>query len=348
MKDKNLDKKLLQKFKAGKCSPEELRKILLWYQSEEAETSFSLELENYWNEENNLPFLDKDKAYDQIRRKIGGKENGKGRNRNPIPTRAVFQNKRGFRYHAKLIVVIIMLLISIPLLYFKTEIFEAPPQETNINWMARETAFGQRYTLKLSDGTLVKLNSGSRIYYPESFSDSLRLVEFEGEAFFEVAKDTSKPFVIRSGKVNTMVLGTSFNLKSTAITESFELAVATGSVKVFHDLKGQSLEERYVNPNQSAVWDHQSKTFQVQDFDPGTVLAWVDGNLVFDNSSFEDIIHTLEKWYGVQIDTSSLNRKLPTGYTGKYKDKSLETVLQGISYVLDFKYEINGKKVIIK
>lgn len=348
MKDNNLEKKLLQKFKAGKCSPEEVRKILLWYQSEEAETSFSFELENYWNEEHDLPFLDKDNVYDQVRRKIGSKRIEKDRNRNPIPKHAVSQNKGGFRYHKKLVVGIIMLLISVPLLFFKTEIFEAPPQETNINWMSRETAFGQRYSLTLPDGTVVKLNSGSRIHYPETFSDSLRLVEFEGEAFFEVAKDTAKPFVIRSGNVNTMVLGTSFNLNTTAAAESFELAVVTGSVKVFYNLKEQCLEERYINPNQSAVLDHKSKTFQVQGFDPATVLAWVDGTLIFDNSSFEDIINTLEKWYGVQIDTSSLSRKLPTGYTGNYKDKSLETVLKGISFVLDFKYEIKGKKVIIK
>ena len=195
---------------------------------------------------------------------------------------------------------------------------------------------------------MVKLNSGSRIRFPEVFSDSVRLVEFEGEAFFDVAKDSAKPFVIRSKIVNTMVLGTSFNLKTTATSESFELAVVTGSVKVSHNLKSQSLEERYINPNQSVVWDQQSKTFQVREFEPAIVLAWVDGILVFDNSSFEDIIHTLEKWSGVQIDTNSLNEKLPTGYTGKYKDKSLETVLQGISYVLDFKYEIKGKEVIIK
>src|SRR5690606_39596217 len=154
--------------------------------------------------------------------------------------------------------------------------------------------------------------------------------------------------LFRSGLANTMVLGTSFNLKTTANSESIELAVVTGSVKVFHNLKSQNLEERYINPNQSVVWDQQSKAFQIREFEPAKVLAWVDGILVFDNSSFEDIIHTLEKWYGVQIDTASLNEKLPTGYTGKYKDKSLETVLQGISYVLDFKYEIKGKEVIIK
>lgn len=343
MKGKNLDKKLLQKFKAGKCSPEEVRKILLWYQSEEAETSFSLELENYWHEENDLPFLDKGKVYDQVRKRIGGK----GKNRNPISKRIVPQNKRGLRYHAKLAAVIVLLLISAPLLYFKTALFETPPRETSINWISKETTFGQRYTIKLPDGTLVKLNSGSRIHYPEAFSDSLRLVEFEGEAFFEVAKDTAKPFMIKSRNINTMVLGTSFNLKTTA-AENFELAVVTGSVKVFHSLKEQSMEEWYINPSQSIVLDHQSQSFQIHSFDPATALAWVEGILVFDNSSFEDIVYTLEKWYGVHIDTSDLNQNIPTGYTGKYKDKSLETVLKGISYVLDFRYEIKGKKVLIK
>src|SRR5690606_2771304 len=139
-------------------------------------------------------------------------------------------------YRAKVFVVIVLLLTVVPLLYFKTEMFKAPSQETTINWMFKETSFGQRNTVKLPDGTLVKLNSGSRIHYPEVFQDSLRLVEFEGEAFFEVAKDVTKPFVIRSGNINTMVLGTSFNLKSATVAESFELAVVTGSVKVVHNL----------------------------------------------------------------------------------------------------------------
>lgn len=348
MKDKNLDKKLLQKFKVGKCTPEEVRKVLRWYQSEEAETSFSIEFENYWNEENERPFLDKEKVYDQIRKRIEYKGIERGRSRNPIPGHSASRIKHGFRYRSKIIVVIILLLISVPLLYFNSGMFRAPPKETKVNWMFKETSFGQRNTVKLPDGTLVKLNSGSRIHYPEVFQDSLRLIDFEGEAYFEVAEDVTKPFVIRSGNINTMVLGTSFNLKSATVAESFELAVLTGSVKVVHNEKGQNEEERYVNPNQSAIWDDQSRTFRVEAFDPTMVFSWVEGILVFNNSSFEDIVFTLEKWYGINIDTSTLRRNLPTGYTGKYKDKSLETVLQGLSYVLDFKYEINGKEVIIK
>lgn len=348
MKGKKLDKKLLQKFKAGECSPEEVRKILLWYQSEEAETSFSIELENYWQENNDLAFLDKDKVRNQVIRKISRKKSAISNDRLPVSDPKILPKQRSFRNRI-IIVAIVMLLISLPLWHFRTTMFESTMhQETNINWITKATEYGQRYTFRLSDGTIVKLNSGSRIHYPEIFSDSLRWIEFEGEAFFEIAKDTAKPFLIRSGNIETMVLGTSFNLNSEAAKETFEIAVVTGSVKVLHDLKEQNREERYINPNQSAIWDHQNKTFNVQNYDPAKVLAWTEGILVFDNSTFEDIIFKLEKWYGVKIDTSDLKHNVPRGYTGKYKDKSLETVLQGISYVLDFKYVINGKKVIIK
>ncbi len=348
MKDIKLDKKLLQKFKAGKCSPEEVRKILLWYQSEEAETSFSIELESYWHEDDDLAFSDRDKIKNQIIGTISGKTHKINKDRAPISKPKVLHKKCRFRYRIS-VIAIILLMLSLPLWYFRLSLFKPFMQrESNINWISKETEYGQRYTFKLSDGTLVKLNSGSRISYPEIFSDSLRWVEFEGEAFFEIAKDASKPFLIRSGNIETMVLGTSFNLNSKAEAEKFELAVVTGSVKVSHDRKEHNLEERFVNPSQSAVWDHQNNKFIVQNYDPATVLAWTQGILVFDNCSFEDILFKLEKWYGVHIETSQLNREIPKGYTGKYKDKSLETVLQGISYVLDFKYVINEKKVIIK
>src|SRR5690606_25970678 len=181
------DKKLIEKFRAGKCSSEEVRKILLWYQSEEAEISFSLELENYWNEEDDLPFGSKDEVYHQIRKKIWTNESEIPGNRMPVQRPPFLQKKPGFKYLSKIIAVFILLLLSIPLFYFRTALFENPPQETKINWMIKETAYGQKYTIKLPDGTLAKLNSGSMIRYPEFFSDSLRLVEFEGEAFFEVA-----------------------------------------------------------------------------------------------------------------------------------------------------------------
>lgn len=343
-----MDKKLLQKFKAGKCSPEEVRKILLWYQSEEAETSFSIELENYWNDERDLPFSDADKVRQQILQRTGLKEHGKTRNAHIQSKRIFLQNKRHYRTRISIAAAVLLLLITTPILYFNVPLLKTSSSETPINWITKATTYGQRNTIRLPDGTIVKLNSGSRILFPEVFPDSLRWIEFEGEAFFEIARDTAKPFLIRSGNIETMVLGTSFNLNSEAAKETFEIAVVTGSVKVLHDLKEQNLEERYINPNQSAIWDHQSKTFNVQNYDPAKVLAWTEGILIFDNSTFEDIIFKLEKWYGVKIDTSDLKHNVPRGYTGKYKDKSLETVLQGISYVLDFKYVINGKKVIIK
>src|SRR5690606_16214607 len=97
MKDKKLDKKLLQKFRAGKCSAEELRKVLLWYQSEEAETAFSLELENYWTEGNDHVFLDKDKVFREVKRKIESSGASKTHNGN-LSSQPFSKKKAGFIY----------------------------------------------------------------------------------------------------------------------------------------------------------------------------------------------------------------------------------------------------------
>lgn len=339
----------MEKFKTGNCSPEEVRKILLWYQSEEAEASSSMEVETYWNEHKEFAFTDKEEVFNRIHEKIGSGDGGAMRSKKQHHRSPVSRKGSNVNGLAKWIVIAMLLLLPIvSLLYYGPQLFPPEQVETANRMMRRETILGQKYTMRLSDGTVVKLNSGSTIQYPERFTDEKRVVEFQGEAFFEVAKDNSKPFVIKSGNISTTVLGTSFNLKTMPDTEKFEVAVVTGSVKVSHFRDAYSNDERYLSPNQSAVFDGEHDTFNVQAFDPQIVLAWTNGNIIFKNSTFEEIIFRLESWYGVEIDTASLKRNITKGYTGSYKDKSLETVLDGISFVLEFQYEIEDKKVMIK
>jgi len=344
-----VDKKLLQKFKAGKCTPDEVRKILLWFQSEQAEASYSVEIDNLWHREDEFILSNKDKLFKLILDRINNLDHSAGskehvHQRAPLPRRQDFKTNK----FLKLAVTFVLLLITSGILYFfQPRLFQQQQPATESKILSKKINQGQKYTMKLSDGTIVKLNSGSSIRFPEKFSDSLRVIEFEGEGFFEVAKDHTRPFVIRSGKISTTVLGTSFNLRSRSTSEKFEVAVVSGSVKVSHIGVGDNLDERYLTPNQQAVFDNANNTFKIQGFDPEKVLAWVNGIVVFENSSLVEIKNKLENWYGVEIDISGLNRKISKGYTGNYKDKSLETVLDGISYVLDFKYEIKGKRVII-
>jgi len=114
------------------------------------------------------------------------------------------------------------------LLYQEKVVTEVP----EINWQTKTVPNGQKLSLTLWDGTVVKVNSGSTISFPEEFSDSLREVHLEGEAFFEVNRDILRPFIIKSGNVETVVLGTSFNVNAYPNQEQIKVAVAEGKVKV--------------------------------------------------------------------------------------------------------------------
>src|SRR5690606_29105984 len=103
--------------------------------------------------------------------------------------------------------------------------------EKTITWLTAQTTWGQKSTITLSDGTTIKLNSGSRLRYPEAFDEGLREVHLEGEAFFDVARNEHSPFVVRTKSVTTRVLGTSFNIEAFP-DEQISVTVATGKVEV--------------------------------------------------------------------------------------------------------------------
>ncbi len=207
----------------------------------------------------------------------------------------------------------------------------------------KENPKGQKLTTYLPDGSKVILNSQSKISYSSPFTGGQRLIELEGEAFFEVKKDPEKPFVVVSHNVTTVALGTSFNVNSKD-PESVEVMLVTGKVRV------SKSDSDYVilEPGHSAV-SNSGKEIAVKKFDYLDKVGWKDGALVFKNNSMTEILGKLEDWYGVDIKVSG---DLDNGfhYTGTYKNETLEEVLYGISFVHDFDFTIeeNTLQIFVK
>lgn len=205
---------------------------------------------------------------------------------------------------------------------------------------------GQKSTITLTDGTRIKLNSNSKLVFPETFSSTERNVELVGEAFFEVSKDTSRPFTIISGNLKTQVLGTSFNISAYPTSGDIKVAVATGKVAVGAADQKSATEKLTLLPDEMAIYSGQSERLVKTSFDPMREMAWKDGILYFDNQDINEITSELVKWYGV---TFVIDKKLNTekDYTGSFDNKSLKEVLQGISFVFGFEFEIDNKVVTI-
>ncbi|MEE1964414.1 FecR domain-containing protein [Allomuricauda taeanensis] len=210
--------------------------------------------------------------------------------------------------------------------------------------MTKTTEWGQKLNLTLADGTQIRLNSGSTITYPDRFEGDVREVVLEGEAFFDVAKNPDKPFVIRSGEVLTTVLGTSFNINTYPDSQQIAVTVASGKVKV-----ASHENEIHLGPNEQGIFDKKTKTISKKMTDIATFLNWKDGIIHFEDTSVAQVTESLERWYGVTFVFENENLR-NCHVTATYKNEMLPAVMESIAYAKKgLRYEfLENDKILIK
>jgi ferric-dicitrate binding protein FerR (iron transport regulator) len=209
---------------------------------------------------------------------------------------------------------------------------------------------GQKLQITFTDGTKVKLNSDTKISYKKHFDPEKREVYLEGEAFFEVTKDSNRPFIVNTGNLSTRVLGTSFNIRAYPEEQNIQVAVSTGLVAVEdHSIVAQNPDNTSIilSPDEMADYNIAQKYSKVRTIDIDKITSWSNGVLVFDDPTFDEVVYTLERWYGVEF---KFERSKPVlkGYRVEHKNESLPKVLEGISFASRFEYEIVGNTVIIR
>jgi len=205
------------------------------------------------------------------------------------------------------------------------------------------TGYGEKKRIKMPDGTLVYLNVGSVLRYDETYNKSLRTVELIGEAFFEVAKDETKPFMVRSQQLNTHVLGTSFNVKAFEEDENLFVALVSGSIKV-----NQGSSSSILKPGEKIIYNKvtaENKVLAISEKDYWGV--WRNEILAFNGSSFMEVAAMMEKWYNVKIyfeNKALKNRR----FTGEFNNLPVNKVLNLLSKGSPFSYRIEKDEIYIK
>lgn len=205
---------------------------------------------------------------------------------------------------------------------------------------------GQTFRLKLSDGTLVWLNAGSKLRFPQSFanSDNKRIVYLEGEAYFDVAKNKNKPFIVNTQEVDIKVLGTKFNISSYDTDDDIVTTLIEGSVNVFET----RTPENGINltPSFQANYNKFGNNFKTEKVDTDIFTAWMQNRLVIDHLKFSEILVKLERKYSVKFvnNSESLDNEI---YTGEFLDEDIESVLKTISLSTPFSYEVNQNIITI-
>ncbi len=221
-------------------------------------------------------------------------------------------------------------------------------EQPEVKYLTKSTGKGQKATVRLSDGSMVRLNAESAIRYPERFSTTTRIVKLKGEAFFDVKKEKARPFIVTSHGIQTTVLGTSFNIHAYD-SLAVSVALVTGKVKVNALAEGSSGSdsEVFLAPGDRALYDGVPGEMEVKPFDIMELTAWKDGIIYLSKADYDQVFDRLSLWYGVSfqfINSPSENWE----YSGEFKDMSLELVLSTISYSKEFEFKIQNETVTVK
>ncbi|MDY4042352.1 MAG: DUF4974 domain-containing protein [Marinifilaceae bacterium] len=204
-----------------------------------------------------------------------------------------------------------------------------------------KTSRGGEYSVILSDGTVVYLNSASELRYPVQFNERERVVYFSGEGYFEVAKDKKRPFHVVVDDMRIRVYGTKFNVNTFKET-GVQTVLLEGSVGI--SVKGKQ-EEYRLKPSQMAEFNRKDLSVEVKDVNPESFVAWKAGFFAFDEESLEEIMNTLARWYDVEVFyvNNDLKNLHFTGHLKRYDQ--ITTILKAIESAVNVKFSVKGRTI---
>lgn len=359
MESKLNSQDLLEKFRQGEASAEELRMLYHLLKEEQNPEIMSL-IDQAWEQVNDeskpaiqLPLLNK------IHEKAGIKE--------PL---VQGKKRRIMRRVLQYAAVFVMAFFSAWLLKPQEPQQQAELTVKKVNYLKIKVPYGSKSTIELPDSSRVVLNSGSSLEYPDQFGETDRTVYLHGEAYFDVARNKHKPFYVRTDDVTIKVLGTQFNVKSYPEEDIMETVLVSGSVEILpnhqvFDQRNKECKKIMLKPNEKAVFIRDELSLKEalparSDLKPimkatiaeqksektETDIAWKSDILILSNEPFNEIVKKLERWYNVQITLE--DKALGSiRFSARFHGESISDVLHALSYTQPFRYEINKNYIII-
>lgn len=211
---------------------------------------------------------------------------------------------------------------------------------TEINTLI--TARGETYQVRLSDGSLVVLNSASSLTFSAALNEQgLRKATLNGEAYFEIAKDKKHPFVVKTNNQEVEVLGTHFNINSYIEEGETKTTLLEGSVKV-SGISGS----RILKPGQQA--DLSIKGISVRNVEVEDAVAWKNGYFMFNSERLESIMNRISRWYNVELSYEDPSLKKETFFGRVSRSENIEKVLNTLEGTEVLKFEVEGNLIKIK
>jgi ferric-dicitrate binding protein FerR (iron transport regulator) len=253
-------------------------------------------------------------------------------------------SKRIEKHHRKISIKLVLVkaaaVVLIPLLAFSVW------QGIKLNQLSKTTIVENqittpatlRSTFLLPDGTKVWLNGTTSLIYPTQFSGNERLVELNGEAFFEVAKN-QKPFRVKMGNVYVEAVGTAFNCKAFENDQKTEILLTQGKVNLLIGKNNAREQILSLTPNQLATYNKADKKITRKTVDPVKYTAWREGKIIFKNDNLHDVLLHLERWYNVSFEID-VKIKGDYAFTGSFNGEELSQILNYIELTTPVRFEI--------
>lgn len=322
--DKKYYIQLLDSFMRGNTSEEEEAILFDWFETGGSEEEIRSLYKERWD--NSSDTLDEDiqlKMLHNIRPQIDDRMRKKAR------TRMRFK---------QYVAVACMLLVVVAGAYFFTQEWWYPPKEFIV-----AAGKAQKTSVCLPDGTMVWLNADSRLRYDSRYNRKKRQVILEGEAYFDVAKNKDRRFIVSVNDLDIEALGTSFNVKSYSGDEDVVVSLVEGKLKV-----STTETEEFLHPDERLTFNKQNKGMTVTDrFSMENAGKWRNNELVFNDESLEKIAATLTRMYDIKIVFASETAKRHT-FSGTIKDNSPANVLEIISLAAPIQYTVKNGLVEIR
>ena len=353
-----MELQVLIKYIEGTSSDDQKQKVENWLSAEPGNAVYLEKVKKIWlslDGLNELATIDVNRDWELVEKRMSGKTNKK--NLSVIKTQLFYLGRIAA-------VFLLGAIVSGIFFYFSTHL----PEGKNISQARYEfnVPEGQKSDLVLPDGTKVQVNAGSKISFSKEFSETNREIWMEGEAYFEVKKDSSNPFIVHTPGINVKVMGTTFNIRAYSNEQLIETTLVEGKVLLSRQSGSKSTEaEIALEPNHKAVYlknkDARISAELAREFRQplkiGEILisdeintqasiSWTEGKLIFDNEYFDVIADRLENFYGVsiRIEDESLNN---LRYTGTLKKVSIEQALKALQLTTSVNYKMNNNEIIL-
>ncbi len=204
--------------------------------------------------------------------------------------------------------------------------------------------YGSTKTLRLPDGTEVMLNAGSRLSYPKHFDGERREVSLYGEAFFKVKKNAHRPFIVKSGSVNTTVLGTQFNVRHYG-KEAPKVVLVEGRVMLSDSIGTNNVT---MLPGQSATLSQQGGFVLTEDKDIERTISWTNGYQYYDDISLENMLNEIGRWYNVDVVCKNQSARKNRVHFYISNNQSLEKTVEMINKLNVAHITLENKQIIVR